>query len=75
MFTRYGADLEVFIEKSFMERVTVRLVGQNLLNASKDEDFNKFASQQDQIDRVFDEFEIETEDAGPVIQLIARVAF
>lgn len=73
--TRYGADLEVFIEKSFLERVTVRLVGQNLLNASKDEDFNKFASQQDQIDRVFDEFEIETEDAGPVIQLIARVAF
>ncbi len=75
VFTRYGADLEVFIEKSFLERVTVRLVGQNLLNASKDEDFNKFASQQDQIDRVFDEFEIETEDAGPVIQLIARVAF
>ncbi len=73
--TRYGADLEVFVEKSFYERVTVRLVGQNLLNASKDEDFNKFASQQDQIDRVFDEFEIETEDAGPVIQLIARVAF
>ena len=44
---RYGADLEVFIEKIFMERVTVRLVGQNLLNASKDEGFNKFASQQD----------------------------
>ncbi|MEO1246655.1 MAG: TonB-dependent receptor [Pseudomonadota bacterium] len=73
--TRYGADLEFFLEKSFYERVTVRLVGQNLLNASKDEDFNKFGSLQDQLDRSFDEFELETEDAGPVFQLIARIAF
>ena len=73
--TRYGADLEFFLEKSFNDKVTVRLVGQNLLNASKDEDFNKFDSLADQRDRSFDEFELETEDAGPVFQLIARVAF
>ncbi|MEO1596460.1 MAG: TonB-dependent receptor [Pseudomonadota bacterium] len=73
--TRYGADLEAFIEKSFGEKLTVRLVGQNLLNASKDEDFNKFSNLDDQIARNFDEFELESEEAGPVIQLIARYAF
>ena len=36
---------------------------------------NKFDSLADQIDRSFDEFELETEDAGPVFQFIARVAF
>jgi outer membrane receptor protein involved in Fe transport len=73
--TSYGADLEIFVEKSFAERVTVRLVGQNLLNASKDEYFNKFDSLADQIARDFDEYELETEDAGPVIQLVVRAAF
>lgn len=73
--TRYGADLEAFVEKSFGESLTVRLVGQNLLNASKDETFNKFDNLADQIARDFDEYELETEDAGPVIQLIARYAF
>ncbi|MGJ3233094.1 MAG: TonB-dependent receptor plug domain-containing protein [Oceanicaulis sp.] len=73
--TSYGADLEFFIEKSFAERVTVRLVGQNLLNASKDEFFNKFDSQADQLARDFDEYELETEDAGPVFQLMVRAAF
>lgn len=73
--TRYGADLEAFVEKSFGERVTVRLVGQNLLNASKDEVFNKFDNQADQLARDFDEYELETEDAGPVFQLVVRAAF
>jgi outer membrane receptor protein involved in Fe transport len=73
--TSYGADLEVFIEKTFGDSLTVRLVGQNLLDASKDEIFNKFDSQADQIGRDFDEYELETESAGPVIQLIARYAF
>ena len=73
--TRYDADLEVFIEKSFGEKTTVRLVGQNLLNSKKEEDFNKFDSLDDQLARDFDEYELESEEAGPVIQLIARFAF
>ncbi|TGY90134.1 TonB-dependent receptor [Marinicauda algicola] len=73
--TSYGADLEVFVERSFGESVTVRLVGQNLLNASKDEVFNKFDNLADQIARDFDEYELETEEAGPVVQLMVRAAF
>jgi outer membrane receptor protein involved in Fe transport len=73
--TSYGADLELFLERSFNDRVTVRFVGQNLLNASKDETFNKFDNVADQIARSFDEFEIETEDAGPVFHLILRATF
>jgi outer membrane receptor protein involved in Fe transport len=73
--TSYGADLEVFIEKRFGERFTLRAVGSNLLNASKDEEFNKFTTIQDQIDRSFDEYELESEEAGPVFQIMARYAF
>ena len=73
--THYGADLEVFVEKRFGERMSLRLTGSNLLNASKDEVFSKFDTLADQIDRDFDEYEVETEEAGPVYQLIARYAF
>ncbi len=73
--TSYGADLEVFVEKSFGDNFTVRLVGSNLLDSSKDEVFNKFNTVADQINRDFDEYELESEEAGPVFQLIARFAF
>lgn len=73
--TSYGEDLEIFVEKSFGENFTVRLVGSNLLNASKDEVFNKFDTVADQIDRDFDEYELETEEAGPVFQVMGRYAF
>lgn len=73
--TAYGADLEVFLEKRVASNVVVRLTGSNLLNASKDEVFDKFGSVQDQIDRSYDEYELETEKGGPVYQLVARVAF
>jgi hypothetical protein len=73
--TSYGADLEVFVEKTFGENVVVRLTGSNLLNASKDEVFDKFGSIADQVARDYDEYELETEDAGPWFQLVARVAF
>lgn len=73
--TSYGADLEVFLEKRIAERFTVRLVGSNLLNASKDEVFNKFDTVADQRSRSFAEFELESEEAGPVYQLIGRLAF
>mgnify|MGYP006354014737 FL=1 len=73
--TSYGADLEVFVEKRFGDRMSVRLTGSNLLDASKDEFFNKFDNGIDQLDRDFDEFELESETAGPVYQLIARYSF
>ena len=73
--TTYGADLEIFVEKRFSNNLTIRAVGSNLLNASKDEAFNKFTTIADQIDRSFDEYELESEKAGPVFQIMARYAF
>jgi outer membrane receptor protein involved in Fe transport len=73
--TSYDGDLEMFAEKRFGKAVTIRFTASNILNGSKDEVFNKFTTIEDQIDRAFDEYELETEEAGPVYQLIARVAF
>ncbi len=73
--TEYGADLEIFVEKRFGERFVLRFTGSNLLDATKDEFFNKFNTIQDQRDRDFDEYEVETEEAGPVYQLVGRYAF
>ncbi|MGZ9099932.1 MAG: TonB-dependent receptor plug domain-containing protein [Brevundimonas sp.] len=73
--TRYGADLEVFLEKRLFANTVVRLTGSNLLDSSKDEVFDKFADEADQIARNHDEYELETETAGPVYQLVMRVAF
>ncbi|WDA39678.1 TonB-dependent receptor plug domain-containing protein [Erythrobacter sp. BLCC-B19] len=73
--TRYGADLEVFIEKRFGDSFTIRAVGSNLLDGTKDEVFNKFATTGDQVSRDFDEYELESERAGPVFQVVARYAF
>lgn len=75
IFTRYGADLEIFVEKRFGDSFTIRAVGSNLLDGTKDEDFNKFATTGDQISRDFDEYELESERAGPVFQVVARYAF
>ena len=71
--TSYDADLEFFIEKRWQD-LTVRLVGSNLLDGSKDEGFNKFESIDDQRNRNFDEFELETEEAGRIFRLSARLA-
>jgi hypothetical protein len=73
--TTYGADLEIFVEKRFGKRFTIRAVGSNLLDGAKEESFNKFNTTQDQIDRNFDEYELERETAGPVFQVMARLAF
>jgi hypothetical protein len=73
--TSYGADLEVFLEKQIFSNTVIRLTGSNLLDSSKDEVFDKFGDQADQIARDYDEFELETESAGPVYQLVMRVAF
>ncbi|HVK52124.1 MAG TPA: TonB-dependent receptor [Pseudoxanthomonas sp.] len=72
---KYGDDLEVFVEKRFGQSVSLRLTASNLLDASKDEFFNKFDNEADQIDRDFDEYELETEEAGPSYQLVMRWAF
>ncbi len=73
--TEYGADLEAFLEKRIGKRFTVRFVGSNLLDAEKAETFNKFLTSADQRSRLFDEYELENEKAGPVYQLIGRLAF
>lgn len=73
--TTYGADLEIFVEKRFGNNLTIRAVGSNLLNGSKDEAFNKFTTIDDQLTRSFDEYELESEEAGPVFQIMARYAF
>ncbi len=75
VFTTYGADLEIFVEKRFGKSFTIRAVGSNLLNGAKRERFNKFTTIEDQNDRSFDEYELEKETAGPVFQLMARYAF
>ncbi|HVK81519.1 MAG TPA: TonB-dependent receptor, partial [Verrucomicrobiae bacterium] len=73
--TEYGADLEMFVEHRFGESFTVRLTGSNLLDESKDEIFDKFDNLADQLDRDYGEYEVETESAGPVFQLVGRYAF
>jgi outer membrane receptor protein involved in Fe transport len=72
---RYGEDLEAFVEKRFGKNVSVRLSAANLLDASKDEFFHKFNTLGDQIARDYDEYELETEDAGPSYQMVLRWAF
>jgi outer membrane receptor protein involved in Fe transport len=73
--TSYGGDLEIFVEKQIASNVVIRLTGSNLLDSSKDEVFDKFGTAEDQINRDYDEYELETETAGPVYQLVMRVAF
>ncbi len=73
--TSYGGDLEIFLEKRFGKNFVLRLTGQNLLDSSKDEVFDKFESLQDQAAGNYDEYELETERAGPVFQIVARYAF
>ena len=75
VLVRYGDDLEAFVEKRFGDRLSLRLSGYNLLDASKDEFFDKFDNLPDQLDRDYDEYEIESEEAGPAFQLVARYAF
>lgn len=73
--TSYDGDLEAFIEKRFGKSWAVRLTGINLLDQSKDEVFDKFTTLQDQIDRDYDEYELETETGGRAVQLIVRYQF
>ena len=66
MVTTYGADLEVFVEKSFGDSFTLRFVGSNLLNAKKEEAFSKFALLSNQIGgSIDDEYELEVGRGRP----------
>lgn len=73
--TSYGDNLEVFLERRFGDNVVLRLTGTNLLNASKDEVFDKFDNEADQLVRDYDEYELESEEAGPVWQVALRWTF
>lgn len=73
--TSYGDNLEIFLERRFGENVVLRLTGTNLLNASKDEVFDKFDNAADQMARDYDEYELESEEAGPVWQVALRWTF
>jgi outer membrane receptor protein involved in Fe transport len=76
--TSYGGDLEVFVEKRFAERLVLRFTASNLLDATKDETFFKWETLEDQLSGeigALDEFEMETESAGPVFQFVGRLAF
>lgn len=65
----------MFVEKRFGKSVSLRLTASNLLDASKDEVFHKFDNLPDQIARDYDEYELESEEAGPSYQLVMRWAF
>ncbi|MFT4256086.1 MAG: TonB-dependent receptor [Pseudoxanthomonas sp.] len=73
--TRYGADLQAFVEKRFGDNLSVRLSAYNLLDAGKDEYYDKFNTLEDQLERDYDEYEHEHEEAGPAYQLVVRWAF
>ncbi|MDZ4762290.1 MAG: TonB-dependent receptor [Alphaproteobacteria bacterium] len=73
--TSYGGVLEAFVEKSIGDNFTIRLTGSNLTDGTKDEIFDKFGSFSDQVSRSYDEYEIETEKAGPTWQIIGRYSF
>ncbi len=73
--TSYDGDLEAFIEKRFGKAWSLRLTGINLLNQSKDEVFDKFTTIADQINRDYDEYELETETGGRAVQLIVRYQY
>jgi outer membrane receptor protein involved in Fe transport len=75
ILTSYDGDLEAFIEKRLGDSWTARLTGINLLDQSKDEVFDKFNTLQDQIDRDYDEFELESETGGRAVQFIVRYQF
>lgn len=73
--TSYGGELEAFVEKRFGKSLTIRAVGSNLLNSKKKEAFLKYNNFIDQAGGDFDEYELESEKAGPVFQLVGRLAF
>lgn len=61
-------------KKRLFANAVSRLTGSNLLDRSKDEVFDKFADRADQTTRTCDQYELETESAGPVSPVVMRLA-
>lgn len=79
--TAYDGDLEMFVEKRFGETWTARLAVSNLLDGKKIESIRNFDGDSaleladNMRDGAVDEFERESEQAGPVIQFVVRASF
>lgn len=78
---RYSPDLEAFVEKRFGRNFVFRVSAQNLLDRVKKEDFRKYDG--DSLEEILanraagdlDEYEIEREHSGPLVQFTLRAAF
>ena len=78
---RYDPDLEAFVEKRFGKHFVLRVSAQNLLDRVKYEDFRKYDG--DSLEEILanraagdlDEYEIEREHSGPLVQFTLRAAF
>ncbi|HEY1077116.1 MAG TPA: TonB-dependent receptor [Fontimonas sp.] len=70
---RYDGNLEAFVEYAFSDALSVRLNGNNLLDAHKDEVFRIF--EDDLPDGALEEFERETESVGRVFIVTVRGRF
>lgn len=78
---RYTPDLEAFVEKRVGKHFVLRVSAQNLLDRVKKEDFRKYDG--DSLDEILDarangdldEYEIEREHSGPLLQVTLRAAF
>jgi outer membrane receptor for ferrienterochelin and colicins len=79
--TSYGGDLEMFVEKRLGRTWIARAAASNLLDAEKVESIRNYDgdSAADLADAMrasaVDEFERESEQAGPVFQLVVRATF
>ncbi|UIJ45316.1 TonB-dependent receptor [Sphingomonas cannabina] len=78
---RYDPDLEAFVEKRIGKHFVLRASVQNLLDRVKYEDFRKYDGDsyeeilKARADGDLDEYEIEREHSGPLVQLTLRAAF
>ena len=78
---RYDPDLEAFIEKRIGKHIVLRVSAQNLLDRVKYEEFRKYDG--DSLEEILqnraagdlDEYEIEREHSGPLVQFTIRAAF
>src|SRR5262249_17378956 len=79
--TSYEGDLEVFVEKHFGKSWVARLTASNLLDAKKVESIRNYDGDSaadlagNMLAGAVDEFEVEREQAGPVLQLVVRTSF
>jgi len=78
---RYDPDLEAFVEKRIGKHIVLRVSAQNLLDRVKYEEFRKYDG--DSLEEILqnraagdlDEYEIEREHSGPLVQFTIRAAF